>query len=96
MGTTSHPENNESQIAEYLRNASAMFEQAVKLRPNSVDALRNSAITTSKLARLGFSGEHEQQQLFKRAYELYQLAFTQSDGRNRHELLFDWGNSLFR
>lgn len=72
----------------------ALIHLLNECRVNSVDALRNLAISLSKRARLK-SGE-ERDKLYQRTYEIYHRALALVDPKEAHEILFDFGNSLYR
>lgn len=64
-------------------------------RPNAVDALHNLGVGYAKKARLVTSPEQEN--LYSRSFEIYKKALSLlEDSSETYEILFDWGNALYR
>lgn len=59
-----------------------------------MDALRNLAVSLAKKARM--KEGNEQVRLYEKTAELYEKALHLVDPKSSHEILFDWGNSLYR
>ena len=84
---------NDVHTLQLLTRACSHFEEAILINPNSPNALHNLAVNYAKIARLLKENDHRKE-IYQKSYLTYQKAY--SFDPSNIELLFDWGNALYR